>query len=624
MAKKAYLHGRPIDLSPSKVVGQGGEATIYRIDPARVLKLYLDPHDPQYTGDTQAQAGAQLRLDEQQRKLPAFPAGLSSRVTKPDSLAYDRPTGGRIVGYTMPYLTGMEVLLSLSDRKYRQAQGITENDVVATFRDLHAVVSGVHGASVVIGDFNDLNVLVSPKHEAFIVDADSMQFSGFPCRTFTARFVDPLHCYKDRLVLAVPHSRETDWYAFTTMLLQSLLFINPYYGGVHRPQTGKALRGDARVLHRKTVFAPDVIYPKVAVPLGNLPDALQEYFVNTYERDYRGMFPVTMLETLRWTTCSSCGLMHARGVCPGCVAPGVTKQVITKRGNVTVTRLRRTRGRILAVSTQGGVVRYVLFEDGAYRREDDSVVLRGEFDGTVRVRIWGDKTVLGKGSTLVVLAPDGTVERHETETVGRLPVFDANKDHLYRIAQGRLVRDGRHGDVHIGETLSGRTLLWVGDTFGFGFYRAGAITRGFVFNAHKGGLNDSVPLPSLVGNLIDATVTFADHLAWFMVSMQENGVIKHRCFVINDRGELVARTEANQGDTTWLGDGIRGHLAMGRSLYIATDTGIVRIGTSDGDVVPESAFPDTEPFVNTETTLLAGQGGIIAVSLRDIALLRIK
>jgi hypothetical protein len=621
---QVYVKGHPLSLKPAMVVGQGGEAVIYKLKGGEALKAYMEPNDPIYSGNQEAIAGARLRLDEYQTKLPVFPKNLPERVVKPVDLAYDNRSNGRIVGYTMPFLDGMETLLSYSDRKFRELANIDPNQVVEIFRDLHGLVGQVHTAGVVIGDFNDLNVLVDRSNETHLVDADSMQFGQFPSRTFTARFVDPLLSETDRLVLKLPHREDSDWYAFTTMLFQSLLFINPYFGGVHKPRSGKSYRNDARVLQRISVFSPEVIYPKVAYPLTVLPDELLEHFQQVFEKDLRGDFPDKLLEDLRWTRCSNCHLWHTRPVCPVCAAPGVVKQTISVRGKVVATRFFQTQGRIIFATYQNSAVRYVYHEDGAYKREGDNLVLNGDLDGELRVRIWSDKTVFAKGNQLIVTSPSGAREHQQTELVGRLPIFDANSQHLYWIDQGRLVRDGSLAPVAIGETLPNQTLVWVGQRFGFGFYRAGALTRGLIFNAERGGINDTVPVPSIRGNLIDATCTFSDHLVWVIFAVSEQGVINHYCYVLSEKGELIAQVATTKGDGTWLGESIRGHLALGNYLYAATDSGIIRVGVSGKSIRVDREFPDTQDFVSTETQLLPGKGGITAVSSREIVLLQLN
>lgn len=618
------LNGRTVRLQAGDLIGKGGEADVYKIDKNTVLKLFKRVDDPDYIGNVGAQQGAKLRIKEQQRKLPAFPKHLPVEVVAPLELAYDK-AGKEVVGYTMPFVSDMEVLMKLGDRQYREISGIDGNQVVDTFKELHRVFGEIH-RSAVIGDVNDLNVLVNTTGLK-VVDADSMQFGGFYCRTFTNRFVDPLLCEPDQLVLAKPHNEDSDWYAYFTMLLQSLLYVGPY-GGVHRPQTGKRLQHDARVLARLTVLGSDVIYPKPALPLSVLPDDLLGYIEQVYEKDQRGEFPLRYLENMRWTVCAQCGATHARRICPVCATgTGYVKSVVTVRGTVTAERIFRTSGRLLCVVNQGGKLRYLYHQNGAFYREGGREVLQGELDSKLRFRIQGAKTLIGKDDTVFVLDGEGTQEPRTTTDIYRhaLPVFDANGSHTFWVNGNQLVRDGRYGPEFIGDVLPHQTLLWVGDDQGFGFFQAGKIVRAFLFETSGGGFNDQVEIPSLPGQLIDATCVFGKDISWLFVTVQDQGVVLHKCFVIDKQGKLLAETTAPDGEDSWLGSGIRGNLAVGASLYASTDDGIVRIGVDAGQLFTEKEFPDTEPFVDSHTQLAMGQGGIYAITQnREITLLKIK
>lgn len=294
------------------------------------------------------------------------------------------------------------------------------------------------------------------------------------------------------------------------------------------------------------------------------------------------------------------------------------------RGNVTATQLFTTSGQILFANAPGGKLRYVYHESGAYWREGKTRLLHGPQDDSLHIRTWGDKTVLAKDTSVITLGADGSRSTQETGTVGRTPIFAANNSHLYWLDGNQLVHDGLHRPEIIGTVLPNLTQFWVGDHFGFGFYRAGALTRGFVFDMNRLGLDDSVPLPPMKGNLIDATCTFARNLAWFMVTIEEGGVLKHRCYVINNRGALRATAEATVGDGTWLGTGIRGHLATGEQLFVATDAGLIRVGIDGQALQVTREYPDTEPFLSTATQLLLTRDGIVAVTGRDITLLQIR
>ena len=617
-----YLKGDKLSLSPSKVIGSGGEADIFDIGNGQVLKLFKQPSHPDFTNMRVEQKMAELRLKEHQKKLPAFPKGLPSRVVSPIDLATNK-NGSQILGYAMKFLKGYEVILKYGDKLYRQT-GISDEEVVQTFKDLHQTVEGVHKAGVIIGDFNDLNIMVK-NSEAHLIDADSFQFDRFLCQVFTEKFVDPLLCDKNehRPILIQKYNTDSDWYAFAVMLMQSLLFVGPY-GGIYKPKDkSKRLLHSARPLKRITVFDSEVVYPKPAIRYEVLPDDLLQYFHQLFIEDKRGEFPGTLLNEVNWTKCPKCGAVHARNVCPGCSHYTPSSITETVRGNVTCKRIFQTTGIIVFSDIQNDRLRYIYYDNGEFRREDNRSIIKGNIRPTMRFRVKGQSTVIGETDRLFMLAPDGSVSKLAVDSAGTLPLFDANSQHLYWVDDGRLMRDDLLGPKYIGDVLSGRTLFWVGPNFGFGFYKAGNLSVGFVFDAVRSGINDSVKMPSMTGQLIDSTCYFAGDWCWFLYSMREKGVTNNRCVIIKSDGSINQKAEAKEGDGSWLGS-IRGKCAAGKFLLSATDEGIVRVEPNGNTLHISKEFPDTEPFVDSGCHLFSGKSELFIVSRREIKTLRIS
>ncbi|TAH32445.1 hypothetical protein EYC58_03015 [Candidatus Saccharibacteria bacterium] len=613
------IAGRSVRLRAGQIIGQGGEATIYRITPDTVLKLYKLPTDQDFVMNPMLQQAAVIRLGEQQRKLPAFPSGLPSEVLVPNQLVRAR---GDIIGFTMPYVTGMEVLMQYGARAWCEANGVDTNQTVSVFRQLHTTVQSLHRAGLVIGDFNDLNVLTDGT-ALRLVDADSMQFGGFLCRTFTGRFLDPLLTDGKQLVPVSPHNQASDWYAYFVMLIQSLLYVGPY-GGVHRPVAGARLQHDDRVLGRLTVLHPEVVYPKPARPFAILPDELQAYFHGVTEQDQRGVFPLKLLDNLRFTTCVSCGNLHARPVCPQCQAPGAVRQTVTIRGQVTARRVFRTTGRIVQAAVQRGQLHYLYEERGTLYREGGNRLMDAALSPELRFRLRSTDTLIAHGNVLLVVASDGTVSRRIVDCYqGRLPMCDSNGDEFFWLQDGQLRQSAPLGTLYLGDVLPSQTLFWVGERLGFGLYRAGQLVRGFVFRPGRRGLNDQVAIGTIRGQLVDAACALSDEYAWFFTITQEDGTLMHRVRVINVDGSVVAEQSAITGEDNWLGAGIRGHMAVGHSLFAVTDDGLVRVACVQAGMAVEREFPDTEPFVHANVRLMPAPGGIYVVSTHDITLLTI-
>jgi hypothetical protein len=307
-----------IDVDRAPVLGQGGEAIVYELDGDRALKLFKGPRHPDVAGDPAREAAATARLDELEARLRDLPRPLPAAVVVPGELARaGKGAGARVVGYAMRKVGGTP-LYQLGEPRLRRP-GVALGGVVPALRALHAAVTALHGAGVVLGDFNDGNVLVDGPR-VHLLDADSFAHGGWACAMYTERFVDPRLCARPAPapVPVRPHDRDSDWYAFAAMVFRTLLWVGPY-GGVHAPaDPARRVAPAARPLAGPPVFDREVTYPKAAVPLGALPDELAAYFVDVFAHGRRGRFPAELLERLRLTRCDACAIDHGRARCPLC------------------------------------------------------------------------------------------------------------------------------------------------------------------------------------------------------------------------------------------------------------------------------------------------------------------
>ena len=298
MTDRVWLGGTSIPLATLAPLGQGGEADVYDLGDGRVLKVYKTPAHPDVAGVAELERAAAHRLAEIGDKLAAFPRGLPPRVVCPRDLATWSKKGA-VAGYAMARVDG-EPLHRLAEAHWRRAHPVAADEVIATFRDLHGSVEAIHRAGVVIGDFNDGNVLVA-RGRAWLIDADSWQFGRWRSTMFCERFVDPRLCDAAATapVLARPHDPDGDWYAFAVMLFRSLLLTGPY-GGVFTPADPKRRVPQAsRPLRGISVFDPEVVYPKAAIPWDVLPGELVDHFRAVFEGGRRGAFPAAILDRLR-------------------------------------------------------------------------------------------------------------------------------------------------------------------------------------------------------------------------------------------------------------------------------------------------------------------------------------
>jgi H/ACA ribonucleoprotein complex subunit 3 len=614
------VRGKLIKLTPTDAIGKGGEADIYQLGPNLVAKIFKTPTHPDLNGNTFAQQAAKERLNEHQQKLPQFPKGLPTNVIAPVELVTEPKNATRIMGYTMPFVDNAEVILRYGEKGFRQ-NGIPNSFITGLFKSLHGYVGQLHSKLIVIGDFNDLNVLIKGD-QIYIIDADSMQFGPYLCKTYTPTFVDPRLCdpNQNSPIMIFPHNEDSDWFAFNAMLFKTWLFVAPY-GGIYRPKGPKNIIENRRPLERISVFNPDVKYPRPAIPLSALNDELKHHFVQVFEKDQRGEFPFKLLDKTAWQECPSCHAQHCCVVCPFCKTMVPKKRVVIQvKGTVTAEAIFDTPGVILAASFQGNVLRWLYHEDGHFKRENGRKILAGNLDPLMRFRICGERTAIGFGTKVVC---DG--EQKSVDTFGgNLPMFDTNSKHMFWLTGGRLLREDKLAPMFIGDVLRGQTLFWVGETFGMGFSRAGEIDLTFTFHVDRKGINHFVKLPFKIhGQLIDSTCLFTDRLAWFGAVYRHGGQTDISWAVLDKSGTVLAHKTAPYKSTIWLNH-LRGKAPVGNVVFVATDDGMIRttFDKSNGEIFQEREFPDTEPFIDSSTNLIPSNTGLYAVSAKEIKLIK--
>jgi hypothetical protein len=170
--------------------------------------------------------------------------------------------------------------------------------------------------------------------------------------------------------------------------------------------------------------------------------------------------------------------------------------------------------------------------------------------------------------------------------------------------------------------LANQTRIFAGPTFGLGLYRAGLLSRAFVFDVNRRGINDELPLPPLAGVVFDAKAVLDEGRAWTFLALRQAGKVRHLCLVYSRAGRLEASAEAAPCDGSWLST-LEGKCAAHGALFAATDAGIVRVEVDSGGLRQARDFPDTEPFVRADSQILAGNGVLYVVHAREVLSLRI-
>lgn len=608
---QAFLNGAAVRLDPKKVIGKGGEADIYDIGGGRALKLFKTPDHPDLFGNAIAQADAKARIAEHQRKLRAFPGQVPHQVIAPETLATDR-TGRTIVGYTMPLVDNSTPL-----RFYWPAR----EELMAILLDLHAAVADLHKQNVVVGDFTALNVMGKGRN-AFLIDADSMQFAGFFCKTFTEYYVDPTHCdpKAKRPVLTRPHTPNSDWFSYAVIVMETLLKVTPYYGGVYKGPVPQY----TRPLQRITIFDPKVIYPKQAVHFNTLPDELLHHFALVFEKDRREAFPTDLIVNMRWQTCD-CGVTHARRVCPDCgskVGPVPVPPTVVTRGALRAVTLFVTRGHIRHVATQDGEPLIAYVEGGHLHslalnrgeKHDLGAIAKG-----ARVRFAAGKPVI-----VTATSADFRGQIEQIDSYRGKGQFEGTAKAAFWTNNGALWKTTAAGPRSIAATLRHQTRIWVGDKLGFAFYQAGALSDGFLFRTDTHGLVDGIDISQRNAQILEMNAVFSGATcAWVFMQLKEGARIFTRLIVLGADGKEICRDEADADSGHWL-DGFRGVCANSNSVFAPTNSGVTRVTLKDGVLSAPAVFQQTEDFVSADSYLFLSPRGLLVAGAKKLIELQIN
>ena len=593
------------------MLGEGGEAKIYRAKingELKGLKVFRSSDDSIYKTEASRQVAAR-RISEYAERLAEFPK-ISSRVIAPQSITYNR--NGKLVGYTMDLIQNSFPLTKLLTPDGCQKLGMSRNEVIEIFLDLHDTLKELHSKGIIIGDFRPENVLITSS-AVYIVDAESMQFGRWKCHNFTPGWVDPLLCELGSdgktITRPRPHHAGGDWYAFSVMLFQALTGCPPYGGTII--ERGRIVPENERPFKRLSVFSKDSILPHFSLPLESLSRDLLDVFRATFGRDdLRAEFPRELLEETIWHECTSCQQEYCGQSCPGCGQK-------LPRDNTKLQALRLNPAEIslppghqlLALQEQASKLRYLTFDpisSCVVRQDGTQVGQLSAADAYEDYLILGSNTALLKHGTCCVLTESG-------ENL-RIPLLDpgllknsavAGNDHwLFFVKDHQLLRlncdqlDVSAPQVQVQnlDLSDRRVAMWYGT-------RKGLLLADdedhqldlYVFDGASERQVENVP--EIHGHIIAAQACFSKQTAWLTLHTREHArELRYLIAIDLDSRKVRAWTKGSElKPPAWLeqvGSKAAYEDATGSYLMAATSAGLFRLKIIGERLVPTGAAHD--------------------------------
>lgn len=203
-----------------KILGAGGEATIYTTNTQFVVKVFK----PEFW--------TMWRL----KKIESLVAQKYYKRKRFDSVAFPvtvvENTLGEPIGYSM--IKGMGTPLELlysSEELKEKFPDWTRVELAKLCVTILKVIESIHEEGIIIGDINDRNILVQDENNVFFVDTDSYQLGDIPSGVGTPEYTAPELL---RASKSVDYSKflklaTDDYFAAATLLFKILMRGNyPY------------------------------------------------------------------------------------------------------------------------------------------------------------------------------------------------------------------------------------------------------------------------------------------------------------------------------------------------------------------------------------------------------------
>lgn len=532
MGKTVYIRQQKIKLDAADLIQAGGEGLVFRLGQTAV-KLYHQP-----TPSRQAKLDYLLNSGLA-RRLPT--AVLVPRAPVTDN-------HGCLIGFQMPLLCpGSQPFKLLSNPLFRQKNNILLPAIVTLLKHIHTDLHQLHQNQVIIGDLNDTNLFFTPTSSSAMssppswIDADSYQFAHFPCPVAMPAFLDP-QLYDVADFSARPcFTTATDWYAFTVLLVKSLLSVHPYGGAHARLKTAQA-RAQAGV----SILHPAVTLPASSLPLDTLSDDLLHYLQRVFEWGERPSLPASLLDNALRKEYS---LSHRRGAASGSQllheAPQARRTLLTTAGFLEHVGIL-ANGRIQAI----------IYENGQYKAAEmgigGAVAEKVLFAGVpgYRFALFGGKYLAvnpPQRPQLLVLDINGHIPQKvtmmETATFADTAVFAATPLYLYRIAGGWIMRgqvqNGHYVEEMAASAHKNQTCFFASpyDETIAGYHRIFDRYRFFV-QTDRGSYALTLPaLPPDV-HITAAGITFGRDTVALVLKMGEHGRVHTHSYIFSQTGRL--------------------------------------------------------------------------------------
>ncbi|NJK71064.1 MAG: hypothetical protein HC932_02280 [Thermales bacterium] len=264
MSKIYYIEGNQYDFSNQSVIASGGEGDIYEFG-NYCVKVF---HTSKTNKITKVTNMVTLTSSINWKQVG---------VSFPLNLVLDNQN--QVVGYIQDYYQSTKSLLDYTVIKGSQAEIL---NAIELLKNLYSKVKFLHNLDITIVDWNYQNFLVT-NNQVILIDADAWGFDNFLADAKTTDYLPPEYFESKRNNQAFQYNYQSDWYGFVTLVFEVLFGCSP-----HSTQTYKT--------NRTSYLNHSNKEPNKLRRMAMYPQSLLDYFVDVFENDLRGEFPIHLLD----------------------------------------------------------------------------------------------------------------------------------------------------------------------------------------------------------------------------------------------------------------------------------------------------------------------------------------
>lgn len=248
-----------LSLTDKDYLASGGEASIY-VKNSLAYKIYHD-----------------TKKMVPENKIKELSTITADNVLIPQNVIYSTNDHNPI-GYTTQFINKAHPLCKLFTKTFKQANSISNGNIVDIIRDMQLTTQKIHDAKCLIVDFNEFNIIVSPDFQTpYFIDVDSYQTPSYKATAL-------MESVRDRFAPHGKFSELTDWFSFAVLIFQMYINVHPYKG---KHPKYKPTEWSKRMDDGVSVFDPKASIPSICNDFSVIPKRHLEWLKYIFVQNKR-------------------------------------------------------------------------------------------------------------------------------------------------------------------------------------------------------------------------------------------------------------------------------------------------------------------------------------------------